>query len=279
MHCPSGSGQRRSSCKMTWRLVTGSCPDFSRASSRGQGVLRSQASSRRGTRPMCVCSTRPVPRYRSGVSSREVARVTGRTYHPQMQWLAICPTKDGSGQQRFSDPMLGQLPSAECKSLFATLADWTSTPDVCWMGIWEGNGSLYAPSGRSVAVFTTGGSPQEEYDADYARMIASWKELAEALRRIPTFDHPGRSYFLAEGPSTAICALDRFPLSLTPNLVWPDDRSWCVASEIDFDSTLVAASKECATALLESESLEAAEVGPEDRLDISGDSINPPVSW
>jgi len=59
--------------------------------------------------------------------------------------------------------------------------------------------------------------------------------------------------------------------------VWPDDQAWCVGSEIDFDSTLVAASEECADALLADTTLEAVPVGPDDRLDIGGDVINFPL--
>ncbi len=48
----------------------------------------------------------------------------------------------------------------------------------------------------------------------------------------------------------------------------------CVATEIDFDSTVVAASEECAAALLADDRLEALAVQPEDRLAIGGDVLN-----
>ena len=54
---------------------------------------------------------------------------------------------------------------------------------------------------------------------------------------------------------------------------WPEDRLWFVATEIDFDSTLVACTRACANALLRSE-LEAMEVSAETRLDIDGDTVN-----
>jgi len=64
------------------------------------------------------------------------------------------------------------------------------------------------------------------------------------------------------------------PLSITPSLVWPDDRAWCVATETDFDSTLVGCSEECAEALVADERLEALQVPPDGRLDIDGDELN-----
>lgn len=36
----------------------------------------------------------------------------------------------------------------------------------------------------------------------------------------------------------------------SPNLIWPEDRAWFLISEIDFDSTLIACSRECADGLL-----------------------------
>jgi len=46
-----------------------------------------------------------------------------------------------------------------------------------------------------------------------------------------------------------------------------------VATEIDFDSTLVACTRACGAALLNSD-LEVIEVSAETRLDIDGDTVN-----
>jgi hypothetical protein len=54
---------------------------------------------------------------------------------------------------------------------------------------------------------------------------------------------------------------------------WPEDRAWFGATEIDFDSTLVACTWTCAEALLSSD-LEVIEVSAETRLDIDGDTVN-----
>nr|NLD40647.1 hypothetical protein [Actinomycetales bacterium] len=52
----------------------------------------------------------------------------------------------------------------------------------------------------------------------------------------------------------------------SPNLVWPEDRAWVMVSEIDFDSTLIACSVECADALLQSDGIEALPISRETRL-------------
>lgn len=62
-----------------------------------------------------------------------------------------------------------------------------------------------------------------------------------------------------------------------PSLIWPDDHAWCIATEIDFDSTLVGGSRELVDAILADDTFEAFEVGPDDDLTWDGDTVNPPV--
>jgi hypothetical protein len=75
---------------------------------------------------------------------------------------------------------------------------------------------------------------------------------------------PFRSYYLLEGPFAAldlgwnITAESFVPQS--PNLFWPQDRAWCVASEIDLFYTLVAGSEALAADLLAVPRFEAARV-------------------
>jgi hypothetical protein len=63
-------------------------------------------------------------------------------------------------------------------------------------------------------------------------------------------------------------------LPQSPNLLWPADRSWLLATEIDFDSTLIGASTKLAEELLQATRLEAWPVGIDDDLTIDGDQIN-----
>jgi hypothetical protein len=211
---------------------------------------------------------------------QDVAAANGRIFHPLMQWHLISePDPEGLGLG-VSNPWEGHLESDNCHALYDVLASWTSTPGVCWMGIWEGFGTLYAPSGGAVGLARSRRrrkSAETTTDPDFHAALASWEEAADAVRAAPRFHHPGRDYLLARGSCAAVCLLGSRPLSITPNLVWPEDRAWCVATEIDFDSTLVAATHECAHTLLADDRLEALEVGPADRLDHGGDLINPPA--
>lgn len=61
----------------------------------------------------------------------------------------------------------------------------------------------------------------------------------------------------------------------TPSMVWPDDHAWFLATEIDWDSTLVAGSAELVRELVETPGLEVLAIDPDARLTSDGDTINP----
>lgn len=83
---------------------------------------------------------------------------------------------------------------------------------------------------------------------------------------------PQREYYLYRGAIDVVPRFEHLPGHLqTPNLWWPRDRAWIVASEIDWDSTLVACTRSCAQAVLATD-LEVMEVPAEDSL---ADTINP----
>jgi hypothetical protein len=93
----------------------------------------------------------------------------------------------------------------------------------------------------------------------------------------PKLRLPGRDYFLFTGPLGAALQLgDPGGIwSKSPNLYWPEDHSWCVATEIDFDSTLVGGSRDLVDAVLAHQRLEAWPITADDSLAWDGDTINP----
>lgn len=178
------------------------------------------------------------------VSWREIAAWSGRVYHPLMQFQRLQePLESSNGLPPFDrEPDVGELSPALCAALFDLLRPWTTTPEPCWFGIWDGFGQLQG----------------------------------ERVRQAPRFSHPYRDYLLARLPIGDACRLQDRPWMLTPSLAWPDDQAWCVATEIDFDSTLVACSEGCAAALVADGRLEALQVPAEGRLDVHGDVLNHP---
>ncbi len=126
-------------------------------------------------------------------------------------------------------PRLGSLSADDAGQLVAHLSGATSTPERCWFCLWAGCG--WESSARLVA--TTGDG------AGAVRTAPAGDDPVPAeVRRGPLVRLPGREYLLYEGPITeALAFLDHW--QQTPNLWWPDDRAWCVASEIDLAWTYV----------------------------------------
>jgi hypothetical protein len=201
------------------------------------------------------------------VTWRDVTEWSGRVYHPTMQWgqisIPIAPTADVP--PFVGPPRRGHLSSELCSALYGFLSAWSSgwsfsTVTNCWLGIWEGWGSLHYPV--SMSFFS---EPETDLGLN---------ELAERIDRIPKFSHPHRRYLLARSPIDSVFKLDQWPLGITPSLAWSEDRAWFVGTEIDFDSTIVAGTTECITVLLSSSKFEALRVEPTDRLDSAADAIN-----
>ncbi len=186
---------------------------------------------------------------RRRVSWQEVARANGRISHRAMQWGSI------TGSRRYLDvahqpgiwdhaPETGTLPEELAPVLAALLTRHTATPERCWFAVWEGYGSL-------------------AFDAEDA----------------PAFDIPHRRLRLFSGPISAIQAsLCRPPWWQSPSLWWPDDRAWCVETEVDLMSTYVGASRQCIGDLVAQPGLEAVIADPADGITWDSDNLNPTPS-
>jgi hypothetical protein len=61
----------------------------------------------------------------------------------------------------------------------------------------------------------------------------------------------------------------------SPNLWWPDDHAWCVATEIDLKSTYVSCDEACAAEILARAELEALTIDPASGIDWRSDLLNP----
>jgi hypothetical protein len=57
-------------------------------------------------------------------------------------------------------------------------------------------------------------------------------------------------------------------------LWWPDDRAWCVATDIDLDTTYVGASRECVARLPAEPHLEVVPAQIDDGVGLGADTIN-----
>jgi hypothetical protein len=82
----------------------------------------------------------------------------------------------------------------------------------------------------------------------------------------PVLELPGRSYYLFSAgarffagsgwPAGAVWH-DGSALPQSPSIVWPDDHSWVLVTEVDWDSTIVAGSWDLIKALVSDPAIEA----------------------
>jgi hypothetical protein len=166
----------------------------------------------------------------------EVAERSGRQAHRLMQFGRIANIGDdpNSHPSWGQRPLDGTLPTEVSDRLLPILGASTSTPHACWFCLWDGFGDIN----------------QRHY---------------EGVPRVVT---PGRTYLLLRGPIDTIRSFGQ-----TPNIVWPEDRAWCLAIEIDLDSTYVGGSEECIERVLRP-ALEAFPAYPADRVDVGSDDLN-----
>ncbi len=183
-----------------------------------------------------------------------VASWTGRTVHPLMQFERIAGLREDPGVMYpdppwGSHPQLGSVPEAECRTLVEVLRGFTSTPGSCFFCLWEGYGNIDT-------------------------------RLYKARSRVKA---PGRDYLLFHGPIDAIMAFlaeNDWPFwGKSPNIWWPEDKAWCVATDIDLYDTYLGGSRECIEAVLSSPDLEALPTTLDARLDLEGDAINAPEKF
>lgn len=179
----------------------------------------------------------------------DLARANGRVAHPTMQLHRIAtPVGEPPESPHVQDSLVavGSLPRPECAALADCLARHTSTPERCWFAVWEGWGQI-----RGLA-------PDDVWTAGRLRL-------------------PQRAYLVLRGAVDDVGdACDRLGggPAQSPNLWWPADRAWVVATEIDFGYTYVAGSAAAIADVLAASGLEARPARVDDGVDATSDGLN-----
>jgi hypothetical protein len=150
-------------------------------------------------------------------------------------------------------PVHGSLPFRQPVRLASTLADFTSTPERCWFAIWEGFGDLPAGIGNPPKL------PMPHRD-----MI---------LLSVPLAAVPETSFGYAWYETVPEHRAGGYR---SPSLWWPDDRAWCVATDVDVSSSYLGGPQGCVDALVRDDELEVLQVSPDQLLTVDADTINPP---
>jgi hypothetical protein len=82
-------------------------------------------------------------------------------------------------------------------------------------------------------------------------------DLVKGINQGCTFGLPGREYFLHEGGAECLTlSAVAYPWYQSANIVWPADRSWCLAMEIDFFTAYMGCSRSVADLLLSNKRIE-----------------------
>lgn len=196
----------------------------------------------------------------------EVAAWSGKTVHAEMQFHSIAmplPARQTGPHPWNGEPRLGVLSLQQAIALIALLAKHTSTPDRCWFCLWEGYGYLTGAMAVLVAQFEKDDDPRRPVQPR-AVIRPPRPELKKSRVRLA-----GRNYLLFTGSVALGEGWDD-----GPNLWWPDDRSWCVASEIDFPYTYVGGSSKLIEEILAHPVLEALPATLDQGITADSDAVN-----
>lgn len=188
-----------------------------------------------------------------------VAEWSGKVYHSLMSFEGISVPKLGYGSADRPwehDPEEDRIEHDDIVELSRFLSDFTSTPDQYYFAVWDGYGSFSV--GASVLMTTSGG---------ISLLPPVGVENAQRIKGV------GREYLLYSGPPYFNDFFD-FPGLDGPNIWWPADRSWCVSTDIDLDSTYIGASEECIKRLLSHPSLEVLLTTSDAPVYMAADTIN-----
>jgi hypothetical protein len=166
---------------------------------------------------------------------RDIAAANNRTIAGEMQVMDL-PTYpsqySASGEELWNEQSsTGNLPREISVRLAAILRSETLTPELCWFAVWEG-----------------------------------YADVRIRMSKAPMFSVPQRNLFLLQGTVddvlTTLSVVDWDYRS--PNLWWPDDRAWCVVTEIDFTWSYIGGSSSCIEQIVGDPELEAIPTNPEE---------------
>lgn len=200
----------------------------------------------------------------------EVAKANGTLVHPEMQFHTISRT-DPYQRSAFmvwdGEPRLGVLPESQGAALSAILAQHTATADRCWFCLWEGYG--YFGQGSTTIVHASLRSEPEPPPMTQEQLRHTFRWPRPHRPSAPRVWLPHRGYLLYRGAVAHAAGW-----ADGPNIWWPDDRTWCVASEIDFPYTYVGGPSRLIDEIVACPTLEVLSARLDHKITADGDGIN-----
>lgn len=238
------------------------------------------------------------------------AEAFGTTMHPLAQWQRLVKTPtDADWSTRiapdgreFTSPDEGRMPAPTLAAIAAQLVPHTTTPDAGFAAVWEGWGGLVGALGEGTgrAWIEATDNPAHEnvlkqsfrdhFNNPFRK--AKWQPgiLSDEISKGTRLSLPDRDHVLFSAAPAAFADQDwvldapwrdrpaeehgSAPDAQHPSILWPADRAWVVASEIDYDSTIVAGSAELVRAICTDPHLEAMPIPEGADLNWDADTIN-----
>jgi hypothetical protein len=198
----------------------------------------------------------------------DLARERGKVMHPAVSFEVLVEGRDRDEAPDWDELVPPEEPSeAEVAELVRVLTPWTGTPETAWFALWAGYGS-YGPSTGPDDHIVRPGTRRPELTEDARARLTAFHEELDRYPLIRTLwsridpGSPAREYLLLSGP---VDAVERFRFGACwqpPNLWWPEDRAWCVATEVDGYDTYVGGSEGCIEAVVGSVALETYRIDP-----------------
>lgn len=218
----------------------------------------------------------------------DVATRNGRRIHPLAQWTRLSGHEPPRGFETADGwtvhpPEEGQLDPVLLAALTEHLRPATTTPDDLVAAVWNGWGDL---NGGSASVsFFIGEPTDEEIRAQEQRAVEQRLRRAAiaSARSGPLFEWPGRDFHVMSATLDLFAdpdwlentSIGDYPASgRTPQMLWPADHTWVLATEIDWDATIVAGTRTLVADVVADHRFEAFEVSADDDLSWAGDTIN-----
>lgn len=169
----------------------------------------------------------------------------GRLLHP-----ASSREPGGPDRWRWSDIAASQGGRIDPEVRFNALVGWAGTADPPWPYHWPPNGTLDETSCQALAEILPAFTSQPGRCWFCLWDGYGWPELpahGQGPPRVPLAY--SIDCLLFNGPVTAACNFRSGGWFQSPTLWWPDDRAWCVTTDVDGFSTYIAGTQECLDAL------------------------------
>lgn len=223
----------------------------------------------------------------SWITWAEVARRAGTELGPTSAWWRVAGAEHRTDHLEHC-PDVGNLEERSFDALLENLLSESGADAECVVAVWHGFGHI--TGARSIFGWSQEAplTPWQKWGpVRWLRGLMRLRSPHSFTRESPpgpyppevldgpTLELPHREYFTFASTHATVhgpCRYDQWAEGdregwQSPQLLWPLDRAWCVATEIDYDSTLVGGSAALIGRILADPRLEAFPVDPDDSID------------